>query len=77
MNKQANRILDATLYENAWLHSNPSERCKIDNLMAKSCHKGRKKKSQVTMAQEIEVIKQICQLYKTWDVCELASRGVL
>ena len=70
MSKQANRILDATLYENAWLHSNPSERCKIDNLMAKSRCKDK-------LAQEIETMKRICQLYKTWDVCELASRGVL
>ena len=39
--------------------------------------KNRSKKSKPTMAQEIEAMKRICQLHKTWDVCELAYMGVI
>ena len=67
----------ATLFENASLYSKKNEICKIENLVAKSCRKGRKKKSKSTMTQEIEAMKQVCQFYKTFDVCELADMGVI
>ena len=39
--------------------------------------KKRKKKPHSTIAQEIEAMKQVCQFYKTFDVCELADMGVI
>ena len=67
----------ATLFENASLYSKKNEICKIENLVAKTCRKGRNKKTKPTIAQEIEAMKRICQLYKTWDVCELADMRVI
>ena len=67
----------ATLFENVSLYSKKNEICKIENLVAKSCRKGRKKKSKSTMAQEIEAMKLIGQCYQTFDVCELADMGVI
>ena len=73
MSKQAKSMSGTTLFENARLYSKQNEICKIENLVAKSCRKGRKKKSKSTIAQEIEAMKQVCQFYKTFDVCELAD----
>jgi hypothetical protein len=67
----------ATLFENVSLYSKKNEICKIENLVAKSCRKGRNKKSKPTLVQEIEAMKRICQLHKTWDVCELADMKVI
>ena len=77
MSKQAKSMSGTTLFENARLYSKQNEICKIENLMAKSCRKGRKKKPHSTMAQEIEAMKQVCQFYQTFDVCELADMGVI
>ena len=77
MSKQAKSMSGTTLFENARLYSKQNEICKIENLMAKSCRKDRKKKSKPTMAKEIETMKQICQFYNTYDVCELADMGVI
>ena len=77
MSKQAKSMSGTTLFENARLYSKQNEICKIENLVAKSCRKGRKKKSHSTMAQEIEAMKLIGQCYQTFDVCELADMGVI
>ena len=77
MSRLAKSMSGTTLFENARLYSKQNEICKIENLVAKTCRKGRTKKTKPTIAQEIEAMKRICQLYKTWDVCELASSGVL
>ena len=77
MNRLAKSMSGTTLFENARLYSKQNEICKIENLVAKSCRKGRKKKPHSTMAQEIDAWKQICQFYKTFDVCELADMGVI
>ena len=77
MSRLAKSMSGTTLFENARLYSKQNEICKIENLVAKSCRKGRKKKSKSTIAQEIEAMKQICQFYKTFDVCELADMGVI
>ena len=73
MSRQAKSMSGTTLFENARLYSKQNEICKIENLVAKSCRKGRKKKSKPTMAQEIEAMKRVCQFYNTYDVCELAD----
>ena len=77
MNRLAKSMSGTTLFENARLYSKQNEICKIENLVAKSCRKGRKKKSKPTMAQEIDAMKRVCQFYKTYDVCELADMGVI
>ena len=77
MSRLAKSMSGTTLFENAKLYSKQNEICKIENLVAKSCRKGRKKKSKSTIAQEIETMKQICQFYNTYDVCELADMGVI
>ena len=77
MSRLAKSMSGTTLFENARLYSKQNEICKIENLVAKSCRKGRKKKSKSTMAQEIEALKQTCQFYNTFDVCELADMGVI
>ena len=77
MSRLAKSISGTTLFENARLYSKQNEICKIENLVAKSCRKGRKKKSKSTIAQEIEAMKQICQFYNTFDVCELADMKVI
>ena len=77
MSKQAKSMSGTTLFENARLYSKQNEICKIENLVAKSCRKDRKRKSKLTIAQEIEVWKEICQFYNTCDVCELADMGVI
>ncbi len=77
MSRLAKSMSGTTLFENASLHSKKNEISKIENLMAKSCRKGRKKKSKPTMAQEIEAMKLIGQCYQTFDVCELADMGVI
>ena len=77
MSRLAKSMFGTTLFENARLYSKQNEICKIENLVAKSCRKGRKKKSKSTIAQEIETMKQICQFYNTYDVCELADMGVI
>jgi len=77
MSRLAKSMSGTTLFENARLYSKQNEICKIENLVAKSCRKGRKKKSHSTMAQEIEAMKQVCQFYNTYDVCELADMGVI
>ena len=77
MSRLAKSVSGTTLFENARLYSKQNEICKIENLVAKSCRKDRKKKSKPTMAQEIETMKQICQFYNTYDVCELADMGVI
>ena len=77
MSRLSKSMSGTTLFENARLYSKQNEICKIENLVAKSCRKGRKKKSKPTIAQEIEAMKQICQFYNTFDVCELADMGVI
>ena len=77
MSRLAKSMSGTTLFENARLYSKQNEICKIENLVAKSCRKGRKKKSKPTMAQEIEAMKRVCQFYNTCDVCELADMGVI
>ena len=77
MSRLAKSISGTTLFENAILYSKQSEICKIENLVAKSCRKGRKKKSKPTMEQQIETMKQLGQFYKTFDVCELKDMGVI
>ena len=77
MSKQAKSMSGTTLFENARLYSKQNEICKIENLVAKSCRKGRKKKSHSIMAQEIDAMKRVCQFYNTYDVCELADMGVI
>ena len=77
MSRLAKSMSGTTLFENARLYSKQNEICKIENLVAKSCRKGRKKKSKPTIAQEIEAMKQICQFYNTFDVCDLADMGVI
>ena len=77
MSRLAKSMSGTTLFENARLYSKQNEICKIENLVAKSCRKGRKKKSKPTMEQQIETMKQIGQFYKTFDVCELADMGVI
>ena len=77
MSRLSKSMSGTTLFENARLYSKQNEICKIENLVAKSCRKGRKKKSKSTIAQEIEAMKQVCQFYKTFDVCDLADMGVI
>ena len=77
MSRLAKSMSGTTLFENARLYSKQNEICKIENLVAKSCRKGRKKKPHSTMAQEIEAMKLIGQCYQTFDVCELADMGVI
>ena len=77
MSRLSKSMFGTTLFENARLYSKQNEICKIENLVAKSCRKGRKKKSKPIIAQEIEAMKQICQFYNTFDVCELADMKVI
>ena len=77
MSRLAKSMSGTTLFENARLYSKQNEICKIENLVAKSCRKGRKKKSKPTMEQQIETMKQLGQFYKTFDVCELEDMGVI
>ena len=77
MSRLSKSMSGTTLFENARLYSKQNEICKIENLVAKSCRKGRKKKPHSTMAQEIEAMKLIGQCYQTYDVCELADMGVI
>ena len=77
MSKLTKNRSGTTFFENAWLHSNSVQRCKIENLMAKRSSKNKKKKSHSTIAQEIEAIKLLSQYFNTHDVCELANRGLI
>lgn len=77
MSKRVKNTSGTTFFENAWLHSNSTQRCKIENFMAKRSSKNKKKKSHSTIAQEIEAMKLLSQYFNTHDVCELASRGLI
>ena len=75
MSRLAKSMFGTTLFENARLYSKQNEICKIENLVAKSCRKGRKKKSHSTMAQEIETMKK--DIDQIMDVNILQFMGVM